>query len=420
MANAMSGSSILNIANEIRELLGRGVDVANLTVGDFSPSEFPIPTRLTQELLSAVGEGDTNYPPSAGVWDLRDAVRNYIRRTQGLDYPLEGVAIVSGGRPTLYSTFRLLTDPGDKVVFPVPSWNNHNYQDTSQVRSISVQCHREDAFQPTIDILRPHLEDARLFVLNSPQNPSGGVMPRQRIAEFGEYLVQENERRKNIGAPPLYLLFDQIYQSLVFEGHEHVSPVEVVPACAPYVIHADGISKGFAATGLRCGWAFGPPPVIEKVVALGTHCGTWAPKPVQQATAQFLRDSTAVDSWNREMIQSVRERLECLSEVMGDLKNAGHPIDSIDPQGAIYLSVRFGLKDYVTKDGKELTNNEDIRSWLLQECSFALVPFSAFGVEPNQEDGWFRASIGAVSCDDLKAAGPRLLQALDSLTPPKN
>ncbi|MCH2112610.1 MAG: aminotransferase class I/II-fold pyridoxal phosphate-dependent enzyme, partial [Planctomycetes bacterium] len=120
MANAMSGSSILKIANEIRELLGRGVDVANLTVGDFSPSEFPIPTRLTQELLSAVGEGDTNYPPSAGVWDLRDAVRNYIRRTQGLDYPLEGVAIVSGGRPTLYSTFRLLTDPGDKVVFPVP------------------------------------------------------------------------------------------------------------------------------------------------------------------------------------------------------------------------------------------------------------------------------------------------------------
>ncbi len=415
MAQSMVGSSILVIANEIRALLAQGVDVANMTVGDFDPGEFPIPERLQELLRQAVDEGDTNYPPPAGLPELRQAVQKHIARTQGLEYPLDGIAIVSGGRPSLYSTYRLLVDPGELVLFPVPSWNNHNYRDTCQVRIRAVQCHREQAFQPTAELLRPHVADARLLVLNTPQNPSGGVMTPADVEAFGHLLVEENERREREGGKPLYLLYDQIYRPIVFDQHEHYSPVSLVPECAPYVVHSDGISKGLAGTGLRCGWLFGPPAIAKKVVALLTHVGAWAPKPVQMATARFLEDEQAVAEWEQEMIRRVRVRLDALDEGMAALKRDGYPVDYIEPQGAIYLSVRFDLAGKETPEGKVLRDNEDIRSYLLRAANFALVPFSAFGVEEADEDGWSRASVGAVSVAQIHDAMPRLRAALDAL-----
>jgi len=415
MASSMVGSSILKIANEIRELKEDGITVADMTVGDFSPAEFPIPDKFREYLVEAINAGCTNYPHAAGEMDLRVAVKEHLMRTQGLDYPIDGIAIVSGGRPSLYSTYRLLVDPGELVVFPVPSWNNHNYRDTCQVRIRGVQAHRDEAFQPTVELLAPHCKDARLIVLNTPQNPSGGVMSREELAKFGKFLVDENEQRKTDGRKPLYLLFDQIYSLLTFPGHEHFSPVQLVPECAPYVLHADGISKGFSATGLRCGWIVGPPAMVRKVVALGTHVGAWAPRPVQVATAKWLRDTDNLQLWHDDMIGRVRQRLDALHDGLQELNDLGLPVDSIEPQGAIYTSVQLKFVGKRTPAGEILRNNEDIRAYLLQEAAFALVPFSAFGVEEEDEDGWFRASVGAVSKQDILDAMPRVRRALEAL-----
>lgn len=415
MASSMVGSSILKVANEIRALKEQGVAVADMTVGDFSPAEFPIAETYAQYLTEAIQEGDTNYPPSAGEHELRTAVKEHILRTLGLDYPIDGICIVSGGRPSLYATYRLLVDPGELVLFPVPSWNNHNYRDTCQVRVRGILARPEDAFQPTVDLLAPHARDARLIVLNTPQNPSGGVMRKEEVERFGHFLVEENNRRQATGEKPLYLLYDQIYSLLTFPGFQHYSPVTLVPECAPYVIHADGISKGFCATGLRCGWFVAPPAIARKVVALGTHVGAWAPRPVQVATARWLRNREAMDSWLADMLVDVRERLEILHHGIQDMKAEGLPVDTIEPQGAIYISVKFQLEGMRTKEGKVLENNEDIRSFLLHEASFAVVPFSAFGVEEHEEDGWSRASVGAASRQEIQDALPRLRTAIQSL-----
>ncbi len=416
MAQAMEPSSILTIANEIRALHEQGVEVANLTVGDFSSDQFPIPTGLHERVVAALERGDTNYPPPAGVAALRQAARAHVQRTQGLDYPLEAFTIVGGGRPALYATYRLLVDPGDLVVFPVPSWNNHNYGEVCQVRVHTVDCRAEDAFQPTAALLAPHLSEARLLVLNTPQNPSGGVMPKAEMAAFGRLLVEENQRREQNGGKPLYLLFDQIYRSITFAGHQHYSPVQLVPECAPYVVHMDGISKGFCATGLRCGWMFGPPLISRKAVALLTHVGAWAPKPVQTATAGWLDDVAAVDAWDQHLIGEVQGRLEVLSRGMQRLKDDGFPVDYIEPQGAIYLSVRFDLVGRTTPAGMVLANNEDIRSYLLQSAAFALVPFSAFGAERADHQGWSRASVGAASASELAASLERVHRSLSQLS----
>ena len=174
MARAMTPSSILTIAGEIRELKEKGVAVTDMTVGDFSPAQFPIPARLTELITEELAAGRTNYPPSAGEKALREAVRDHVRDTQGIDYPLDGIVIVGGGRPALYSVFRILMDPGELVLYPVPSWNNNNFADVSQVRTRAVLARPEDSFQPTVAQLAPHVREARLIVLNTPQNPSGG------------------------------------------------------------------------------------------------------------------------------------------------------------------------------------------------------------------------------------------------------
>lgn len=415
MADAMRASSILVIATEIREMKAAGHDVANLTVGDFSSDLFPIPDQLSQEIKTALDGGETNYPPPAGDPRLREAVREYVKRTQGLDYPVDCFTIVSGGRPALYGTYRLLVDPGELVVFPVPSWNNTNYRDVCQVKTKMVPCRAEDSFQPTADLLRPHLREARMFVLNTPQNPSGGVMPKEEVEAFGHLLVEENERRKANGEKPLWLLFDQIYRSITFPGYQHYSPVQLVPECAPYVIHSDGISKGYCATGLRCGWIFGPGIVAKKSLALLTHVGAWAPKPVQVATAKWLNNQPAVAEWDQNLINRVQHSLTVLANGMQKLKDAGHPVDYIKPQGAIYLSVRFNLVGRTTADGTTLQNNDDIRRYLLQKAGFALVPFAAFGATDADAQGWSRASVGATSAEELERVMPRVRSALEDL-----
>lgn len=417
MARAMAPSSILTIANEIRELKEAGVAVADMTVGDFSPQQFPIPSRLRELVVEELEAGRTNYPPSQGEKSLREAVRAHLLESQGVDYPLDGVVIVGGGRPALYSVYRVLLDPGELVLFPVPSWNNNNFADVCQVRTRAVLASPADAFQPTAALLAPHVREARLLVLNSPQNPSGGVIRRSELEAFGKLLVQENLRRQQTGQRPLYLLFDQIYQGLVFPGHEHFSPVQLVPECAPWVLHVDGISKNYCATGLRCGWLVGPPAVVRKVAALLTHLGAWAPRPVQTATARFLRERDVLAAWQLDVIARVRERLEVLHHLMRQLRTEGFPVDSVEPQGAIYMSLRFDLLGRRTAQGRTLQNGEAVRSWLLKEAAFALVPFSAFGVAPSEENGWFRASVGAVSAQDVRDALPRLRSALASLQP---
>lgn len=415
MAKAMQASSILTISNEIRAKQAAGETVANLTLGDFSPELFPIPDGLQERLLQAVENKQTNYPAPAGAMELREAVRGHVLRTQGLELPVESIAIVGGGRPTLYAAYRLLAEPGEKVVFPVPSWNNHNYRDVCRVEVTEVACRAEDAFQPTAALLRPHLHDARLLVLNTPQNPSGGVMPREEVAAFGELLVEENERRVQQGEKPLYLLFDQIYRSITFGDHEHYSPVQLVPECAPYVLHSDGISKNFCATGLRCGWAFGPPALIRKLVALITHVGAWAPKPVQLATAGWLNDHPAVEAWERDLNARSQQALNVLADGIAELQTAGLPVQMIRPQGAIYLSVRFDLVGKRTADGQVLEDNEAVRSYLLREAGFAVVPFAAFGAEEADREGWARASVGAASAAELRERMPALRKAIEAI-----
>ena len=408
LAKGVVGSEILKIAAQIRALKAQGAEICNLTVGDFDPTQFPIPEALLAGVQAALAAGHTNYPPSDGVLALREAVARFYAGGLDLAYPVESVLITGGARPLLYGTYRTILDPGDAVIYPVPSWNNNHYAYLCGARAIELPVRADENFFPTPDELRPYVSSgsARLLMINSPLNPTGTVIDPGVLGRICELVVEENRRRAKAGgdaAKALWLCYDQVYWQLTFGNARHATPPEVCADVAPYTILLDAASKSFAATGLRVGWAVMPPAARQRMADILGHVGAWAPKAEQVAMAAFLDDAPAITAYHTTMRARVRERLDALAAGFHAMRAEGLPVEVIAPQGAIYLSIRIALPG---------RTNEATRRLLLDKAGFAIVPFQAFGLA--EDSGWFRVSVGAVSLGEIAAALPRVRAALAS------
>jgi aspartate aminotransferase len=414
MAARLVGSEILRISGEIRALVAAGQPICDLTVGDFDPRHFPIPDLLREGIREALARGETNYPPSSGLQALRQAVQRLYARDLGLEYPLESILVASGSRPAIYGTFRTVCDPGDRVVFPVPSWNNNHYAHLVGAAGVPVAWGPATRFLPTRESVERLLPGARLLCLNSPLNPTGTAFDRDTLLELCEAVLRENQAREARGGErPLYLLYDQVYWMLCFGGTSHVTPPELVPEMARYTIFVDGISKAFAATGVRVGWAVGPTDVIGRMSAIFGHVGAWAPRAEQVGAAQLLDDPAAIREYQVGFRRRIQSRLDRLHRGLQALKSHALPVETIPPMGAMYLTAQLHPFGRRTPDGAVLRTNDDVRRYLLTAAHLAVVPFQAFGA--TEDDGWFRLSVGAVSEDDLQEALVRLEDALRRL-----
>ena len=413
LADALVGSEILKIAAEIRAMREAGAAIGNLTVGDFDPGEFRIPRVLAEGIAAALAAGETNYPPSTGLPALRQAVSAFYARELSLDYAADSVLVTSGSRPGIYATYRTLLDPGDRVVYPVPSWNNNHYAHLASAEGVTVTCRPEDDFLPTRALLEPVVRGARVVALCSPLNPAGTAFSAEALAGICDLVLEENARRERSGGErPLYLLYDQVYWTLTFGDTVHHTPVGLRPAMAAYTIFVDGISKAFAATGVRVGWVAGPADVVRRMGEMIGHVGAWAPRAEQVATAAFLNDTRAVADYRAAIVRGVRDRLDALHAGITAMRADGLPVDAVEPAGAIYLSARFDLVGCHTSDGHELRTNEDVRRYLLRRAGVAVVPFQAFGA--TDETGWFRLSVGAISGEEIAKLLPRLREAVEA------
>jgi aspartate aminotransferase len=412
LSRGLIGSEVLRIAAEVRALLQAGRPICNLTVGDFDPREFAPPGQLLAGIHKALTGGHTNYPPSNGVLELRQAITRFYLREFGLEYPVEAVLVAGGARPLIYATYRALVDPGESVAYPVPSWNNNHYCYLTGARGIPIEVTRDSRFHPTPGQVRALLPQIRLLALNSPLNPTGTAIEPGVLAEIARAIVEENARRVGRGERPVFLMYDQVYWSLDFGRMQPVTPPELVPEVAPYTVLLDAISKSLAATGLRVGWSVAAPAVTQRMSDLLGHVGAWAPRAEQIATAEFLDDSEAFAAFRLEMHRRLRERLEFLYGAFMALAARGLPVAAVAPEGTLYLSVHLHLFGR-TLDGQEIRTNEDIRRLLLRLAGVAVVPFQAFGLE--REDGWFRLSVGGVSMKALEAGMERLAPVLARL-----
>src|SRR5207244_2125820 len=195
---------------EIRALCDKGRDICNLTVGDFAPKEFRIPYKLQDLIAEAFAAGETNYPPSDGTKELRQAVIRFYQSEMGLDFPLESILIACGSRPIIFAAYAAIVDRGDKVVYGTPSWNNNHYTYLAGGQPVEIVVGPESNFLPTANQLRPHMRDARLLCINTPLNPTGTVMKREEVEAIARLVVEENSRRTAAGERPLFLMWDQV------------------------------------------------------------------------------------------------------------------------------------------------------------------------------------------------------------------
>ncbi|MFA5010695.1 MAG: aminotransferase class I/II-fold pyridoxal phosphate-dependent enzyme [Ignavibacteria bacterium] len=412
-AQELIPSGIRKISDKVNERIEKGEKIFNLTIGDFSPKVFPIPSVLKEEIKKAYDEAQTNYPPSNGVAGLREAVSNYIKVRGGFSYGKDEIVIGSGARPLTYTLMKALVNPGEKIIYPAPSWNNNCYVQLVDAVPVKVLTKFENNFVPTADEIKPYINDAALIALNSPQNPSGTVFTKEELKKVLDLIVDENKKRAKENRKPLYVFYDMIYWILVYGDTKHYNPVELNPEIRDYIIFIDGISKCFAATGVRLGWAFGPKSIIKKISAILAHIGAWSPKPEQVATGRFLMNTSAVDEFFADFKNELFTRLNTFYEGIMKIKDSGFDVDAIFPQGALYLTVKLNLIGKKTADGKVLNSIDDVLGYILEEGKIALVPFYAFGAD--KDSPWFRLSVGTCSKEEAKEAVKILKESIEKL-----
>ncbi|MBV8327554.1 aminotransferase class I/II-fold pyridoxal phosphate-dependent enzyme [Chryseobacterium sp.] len=411
LAANLIGSEIVKIGNEVNDLKAKGAEIANLTIGDLNSNIYPIPALLKEEIQKAYQNNLTNYPPANGLLSLRKEVSKDLKNRWNLDYSPNDILITAGSRPLIYAVYKTIVDEGDKVVYPTPSWNNNHYAYLTSANAVEVKTKPETNFLPTADDVRPHLDGAVLLALCSPLNPTGTMFTREQLSEICELVIAENKKR-GADEKPLYLMYDQIYSNLTF-GAEHVDPVSLFPEMKEYTVYIDGISKCLAATGVRVGWGFGPAHIIDKMKALLTHVGAWAPKPEQEATAKFYENPENVNLFVEDFKAKLEESLKVLHGGVQDLKGKGLAVDSIEPMGALYLTIKLNYIGKTKPDGAVIENSSDLVFYLINEAGVALVPFSAFGEDTSEP--WFRASVGGLAVDEIKVMLPKMENALNNL-----
>ncbi|MFY8184687.1 MAG: pyridoxal phosphate-dependent aminotransferase [Bacteroidia bacterium] len=413
LAENIIGSEIIKLAGEVNEKIKQGEKIYNLTIGDFNPKQFPIPAELKQMIVDEYFADQTNYPAADGMLELRNAVSKLLKERGGLDYKNDEILIAGGARPVIYSIFRTLVDANDTVIFAVPSWNNNHYTYLNNAKPVIIQATPENNFMPKAKDIKPFIQEASLLALCSPQNPTGTVFSKEDLEEICDMVLAENLRRGS-DVKPLYVMYDQIYWALTHGNTKHYDPVSLRPEMRQYTVFVDGISKSLAATGVRVGWSMGPKKIIDKMKAVLTHVGAWAPKAEQLATAKYLDNLSLYDAFILVQKEKISARLDGFYNGFMQLKNEGYGVHAITPQAAIYLTIQFNLKGKKTAEGKVLENTADITRYILDEGKMAVVPFYAFGAD--KDSTWYRLSVGTCSMDDVSGAIESLRNALKKLS----
>lgn len=413
LAETLIGSEIVRLGAEIKEKIKQGHKIYNYTIGDFDSTVFPIPQELEQSIIESFQNKNTTYPPAEGSLALREAVSKFIIDNEGIEYNANEILIAAGGRPLIYSAFRAIIDKEDKVIYAVPSWNNNHYVHFTEGEHIVIESKLENNFMPTADEIAPHLHGASLLALCSPLNPTGTTFTKEELTAICNLVIKENESRGDY-EKKLYLMYDQIYWTLTFGDTQHYNPVSIHPKMKEYTIFIDGISKAFAATGVRVGWALGPSSVINKMKAINSHVGAWAPMAEQVAVANYLAQTQSIAAYFANFKSEIEERLHRIYVGFQQLKVEGFEVDAVAPQAAIYLTIQLDLVGKKTAEGQVLENQSDVTAYILNEAKLAVVPFYAFGA--NRNSSWYRLSVGTCKKEEIDEMLGMLKAALIKLS----
>ncbi|MDH4293767.1 MAG: pyridoxal phosphate-dependent aminotransferase, partial [Betaproteobacteria bacterium] len=331
-------------AQKVRDLRAAGRDVIGLMIGE---PDFETPPHVKRAVVAAMDRNETRYTPINGIPQLREAVRNKFIRENGLDFSAEQVMAGTGSKQILFNALQATVGPGDEVIIPAPYWIS--YLDMTLVADgtpVVVTCGIDRGFKLTPEQLEAAITPrTKWLLLNSPGNPSGAIYSREELLALAEVLRRH---------PQVWVLSDDIYEHLRFDGVEFCTMAQVAPDLVDRTLTVNGVSKAYAMTGFRLGYAAGPLELIRAMVKMQSQStagvnslSQWAAVEALNGPQEFLAERAAAFQERRDHM------LELLREVPG--------LTCDKPQGAFYLFPRCaGLLGRKTPDGKVLEKEVDV------------------------------------------------------------
>ncbi|MBX8538803.1 aspartate transaminase [Pseudomonas cichorii] len=377
-------------ANELRR---QGKSIINLVVGE---PDFDTPRHIRDAASAAIERGETRYTANVGTLELRQAIAAKLARENSLDYPASQIVVTSGAKSAIFNAFAATLGPGDEVLIPAPYWVS--YPDmvlACEGEPVTLACPEENGFKLTAEQLRGAItERTRWLLLNSPSNPTGASYSAQELRALADVLLE---------FPDVLLMTDDIYEHIRFDGSDNAHILCVEPALRDRVLVINGVSKTYAMTGWRIGYAAGPADVINAMATLQSQSTSNASSVSQAAAVAALNGDQSFVKESVKVYQQRRDR--CL-----ELINAIDGLSCLKPDGAFYLYVNCGaLIGKRTPDGKLLETDTDVVMYLLESQGVAVVAGTAYGLAP-----FFRMSI-ATAQETLEQGCSRMATAVAAL-----
>ncbi len=386
-------SATLTISAEAARLKAAGVDVVSLAAGepDFSP-----PAHVQEAVVKAIADGKNRYTPTAGIPELLDAISHKFQHDNGLTYDAKQILVGAGAKNVLYTVAQALLNPKDEVVICAPFWVSYPDQTfLHEARPVMIRTRESDNFVVSPSILKKTVgRNTKAIILNSPCNPTGAGYSRADLEAVAEIALETDA----------WIISDEIYDKIVYDDFEHVSIASLSPEVAARTITVNGMSKTYAMTGWRLGYAAGNAEVIAAMRVIQSQNVSNAPSIVQWGGVAAL---TGDQSCVTEMVAAFQQRKDYVVERLNKLPG----VWCFEPKGAFYCFPRIAHYFGMTCGDVVIDNSTDLAAYLLGEAKVSVVPGAAFG-----GDEYIRLSF-ACGMEQLTTGLDRIEAALARLSP---
>lgn len=390
---AVKPSPTLAVSAKAAELKAAGKDVIALGVGE---PDFDTPDHIKQAAIEAINRGDTKYTAVTGTPALKDAIIGKFKRDNGLDYKRNEIIVGCGAKQVIFNAMLATVNPGDEVIIPAPYWVSYpDMVAVAEGKPIAVECPESANFKITAAQLEAAITSkTKWLILNSPSNPTGNAYTKTELRALADVLLKH---------PNVYVLADDIYEYLIYDGFTFTTLAAVEPKLKPRILTVNGVSKAYSMTGWRIGYAAGDAGLISAIGDIQSH-STSNPCSISQAAsvAALNGDHGFLEGWKH----AFSTRRDMVAEKLNTIPGLSCQV----PNGAFYVfpscTELLGRK---TESGRTLTDSTELCAWLLEEALVAAVPGTAFGL-----DGYFRISY-ATSEAALTEACQRIAAACGSL-----
>ena len=375
-AESISPSPTLSLDAKFKQMKKQGIPVVGFGAGE---PDFETPDRIKNAAIDAINKGMTRYTPAAGTLELRQAICDKFKRDLGIDYTVNNIVVSNGGKHSLTNVFMCICNPGDEVIIPSPFWVSYpEMVKMADGKPVFINTTEEDGFKFSAKQFEEAITDkTRAIVVNSPSNPTGMIYTKDELKAITDIAVKNN----------VYIIFDEIYEKLVYEG-EHINPATFGDEAKELTVIVNGLAKAYAMTGWRIGFTAANEKLTKAMSSLQSHA-TSNPNSIAQAAAieALLGDQSEIGPMCAEYIKRKNYMVERINGIDG--------ISCLNPNGAFYIFMN--VKALLGKEhyGKMINSAQELCDDMLDRALVALVPSEGFGIE-----GYARLSY-ATSMEDI-------------------